>query len=86
MLTPPQQLLALSKCLGTHLGLTHWAISTRFTSKGDFFDRLEKNPDADMRTRTYSRLLQSFSNDWPADLEWPADIPRPEPQPKEAAQ
>ncbi len=29
--------------------------------------------------RVYSRVVQWFSNNWPADLPWPIDIPRPTP-------
>ena len=34
--------------------------------------------------RTLDRILQHFSDHWPADLDWPADIPRP-PKRREAA-
>ena len=41
--------------------------------------------------RRVARVLQWFSDHWPADLEWPSDIPRPLPSaptrdhPQEAA-
>ena len=41
--------------------------------------------------RRVARVLQWFSDHWPADLEWPSDIPRPMPStptrdhPQEAA-
>ena len=76
MKTPPQQLVALAETLAQHQGVTHWAISTRMTSKGDFFVKLRRG--ADVRTATYARLLDRFSAEWPADLDWPADVPRPE--------
>ena len=85
MKTASEQLVSLAETMASHQGVTHWAISMRYTSKGDYFARKKRigaKVDADM----FARLLQSFSNDWPSDLEWPADIPRPEPQAKEAAQ
>ena len=37
--------------------------------------------------RLYGRVLQWFSDHWPAHLEWPSDVPRPAPasEAKEAA-
>ena len=37
--------------------------------------------------RLYHRVLQWFSDNWPAHLEWPSDVPRPSPasETKEAA-
>lgn len=65
-----------------HLGLTLSTVSTYAANDGKFFDRL-KGP-ASCTLRRASRVLQWFSDHWPADLEWPADIPRP-PKSKEAA-
>ena len=42
--------------------------------------RLLKHPSVCPRPATYDRVIQVFSNDWPADLPWPPDIPRPAPQ------
>lgn len=69
-------IMKLSDALGAHLGITHWAVSMRVSSKGDFIDRLRKG--SDLRTKTATRVFQKFSDSWPADLEWPADVPRPE--------
>lgn len=69
-------ILDLSERLQKHEGVTHWAISMRLLGKGDFFNNLRK-PERDLRMGTYERLLASFSNCWPDDLEWPAGVPRP---------
>lgn len=76
MKAPPEQLVLLAETLADHQGVTHWAISSRFTSKGDTFHRLAK-PGADLRTTTYFRLLGQFAASWPDDLEWPSGVPRP---------
>jgi hypothetical protein len=68
-------ILTLSDRLGAHLGITHWAVSMRVTSKGDFIDRLRKG--SDLRTKTASRVIAKFNQIWPADLEWPESVPRP---------
>lgn len=68
-------ILTLSDRLGAHLGITHWAVSMRVSSKGDFLDRLRNG--SDLRTKTAARVLLKFHQNWPADLEWPSDIPRP---------
>lgn len=35
--------------------------------------------------RIYDRVMQWFSDHWPADAAWPADVPRPAPAVTEAA-
>lgn len=77
-------LVKLAEALAAHQGVTHFAISMRAMSKGDFFKRLMR-PGADCRTQTAVRLTDWFSDNWPADLEWPRDIPRPPKSKKEAA-
>ena len=48
-----------------------------------FFKRLRSGMGCTIKT--YNRVLQWFSNQWPGGLPWPEDIPRPEPTEKEAA-
>jgi len=76
VLTEKNALIKLAEQMSAHEGVTHFAISMRALGKGDFFKNLMK-PNGDCRTRTASRLLQWFSDHWPADLEWPEGIPRP---------
>ena len=40
--------------------------------------RLFKHPSTCPRPETYHRVMNVFSDHWPADLPWPADIPRPQ--------
>lgn len=77
-----KHIVSLSETMEAHTGLTHWSISSRVTSKGDFISRLKRGGDCS--TGTYEAVLERFDKIWPADLEWPAGIPRPE-QKEEAA-
>jgi len=70
-----QTLIKLADAWARHDGVTHWAISMRLTSKGDFFKRLLDGKDC--HTATAQRVIERFSDRWPADLPWPADMPRP---------
>ena len=78
-------LIQLADLYGRHLGITHWAVSYRIFRKGDFFSRIQSGKDCTLKT--CARVLQWFSDNWPADLPWPSDIPRTTPNstPKEAA-
>lgn len=77
-------LILLAETMAAHQGVTHFAISMRAMGKGDFFKNM-KEKGWDCRTRTASRVMAWFSDNWPSDLEWPRDIPRPRKQKKEAA-
>lgn len=78
-----EHLIALSAAISQHEGVTHWAVSSRLTGKGDFIERLLKG--GDVRTATYEDAMRRFATSWPADLEWPRDIPRPKLTGREAA-
>lgn len=69
------KILTLQRHLCEHLGRSHWAISMRIFSKGDFFKRLDAGRDC--QTGTADRAMQWFSDNWPEDLAWPKDIARP---------
>ena len=64
-------------------GLSPRTVSTYAAGSGDFCDRLERG--SDLTTRRGRRVVQWFSDHWPADLEWPAEIERPVPSPKDEA-
>ena len=84
-MTQREALITLVKTLTAHQGVTHYAISTRASGKGDFFKKMIER-GYDCRTRTAERLMQWFSDQWPdSELDWPADIPRPSPTKKDAA-
>ena len=46
-----------------------------------FFPQLTEGRTCTLRI--YCRVIQWFSDNWPADLAWPSDIPRPAPTRKE---
>ncbi|WP_126975544.1 hypothetical protein [Frigidibacter oleivorans] len=75
--------ILLADTLAQHDGVTHFAISMRAFGKGDFFKGLKEGGDC--RTATAARLMQWFSDHWPADLDWPRDIPRPQKTKEKAA-
>jgi hypothetical protein len=77
-------LIILVDALCAHQGVTHYAISMRAMRKGDFFQKI-KERGADCQTKTASRLIGWFSDNWPDDLEWPSNIPRPPKSKREAA-
>ena len=54
----------------------------RVFGKGDFFRKMAAGGDC--RTRTAVRVVEWFSDNWPADLEWPRDIARPTPSKRAA--
>ena len=64
--------------------VTMGTLGTYAAADGKFFPRLSKGR---VTIRRAERVLQWFSDNWPADLPWPDDIPRPTPNstPKEAA-
>lgn len=69
-------LITLAEEMAAHLGVSHYAISMRALGKGDFFKNM-KEKGWDCRTRTASRLMSWFSDNWPEDLDWPSGIQRP---------
>ena len=53
------------------------------TGDGALYARLSRGRA--ITTHRAARVIQWFSDHWPADLPWPSDIPRPPPNSKEAA-
>lgn len=86
-------LLSLAEAFVRHHGyreLTHQNLLNtlnKWTNPSDLYlekwkfvntiTRLFKHPSTCPRPATYHRVMNAFSDDWPADLPWPADIPRP---------
>ena len=80
-----KDIVSLASTYAESQGLTLSTVATYSSGSGRTFGRL-----LDGQSITLSRLqkiLQWFSDRWPADLPWPSDIPRPTPNstPKEAA-
>ena len=89
-------LLRLAEAFVRHHGfaeLTHQntlEILGKYINPGDYYaekwkfvgtiTRLLKHPSVCPRPATYHRVMNVFSDHWPADLPWPSDIPRPPPQ------
>ena len=59
-------------------GVSLWRVGHLAANRGSFFVDL-KEGRRHCQTDTYSRVLQWFSDHWPAELPWPAEAPRPEP-------
>ena len=76
-------LITLADALAKHQGVTHFAISMRALGKGDFFKKLKDGGDC--RTRTATKVMEWFDQNWAPDLEWPQFIPRPQKSQKDAA-
>ncbi len=76
-----EQILILAQSYAAGRGITMSTLgSPAYT--GVIFARLEGGSSITLRTAR--RLVQWFSDHWPADLDWPRDIVRPAAQ-KEAA-
>lgn len=58
-------------------------ISLKCSGDSKLYKRL--NAGGDLRCSTFRRIVQWFSDRWPADLLWPADLPRPAPSPDSPA-
>ena len=78
-----QNILALANKYSAHTGLALATISTYATGSGDFFKRLQAGHDVTLRRAI--RIIQWFSDHYPADLTWPIEIQRPDPNPDSPA-
>lgn len=65
----------------TDLSLSY--ISLKCSGDSKLHKRLKAG--GDLRCSTFRRIVQWFSDNWPADLLWPADLPRPAPSPDSPA-
>lgn len=68
-------LVKLAEAYAGHSGLKLSTVSTYAAMDGKFFGRLKEGAGCTLRKA--ARLVQWFSDNWPADLEWPRDIARP---------
>ena len=64
-------------------GLSTSYISVKCSGDSKLYKRLQTG--GDIRCATFRRIVQWFSDNWPADIFWPADIPRPAPSPDSPA-
>ncbi len=70
-------LTRLAETMSAESGLSHWQIGLKATGSAKFFRDLKAGRRKGCTVATYGRVLQWFSDQWPADLAWPTDIPRP---------
>ena len=68
--------LRVATAYAAHKGLALSTVGRLAAGKGTFFELLSEGR---VTIRRAERVLQWFSDNWPADLAWPADIPRPAP-------
>ena len=61
-------------------GVSLWRVGHLAANRGSFFVDL-RDGRRHCQTNTYSRVLQWFSDHWPASLAWPGEVPRPAPLP-----
>ena len=73
-----KSIMRLCELYAGRTGLSLSTISTYAATAGDFYGRLKRGHD--LTTRRAARVVQWFSDHWPADLEWPHELPRPTPQ------
>ena len=59
-------------------GVSLWRVGHLAASRGSFFVDL-RDGRRHCQTNTYTRVLQWFSDNWPAELAWPTDVQRPQP-------
>ena len=81
MISAYLHLLAETYSSGTGKSLA--TISNLSCGHARLFSRLSEGRSCTLRT--YNRVLQYFSDNWPLDLPWPVDIPRPDPSPESPA-
>lgn len=74
-----ESLVALAVEYGRCRKVRLWRVGHLAAGRGSFFVDLQSGR-RQCQTGTYERIVQWFSDHWPADLEWPSDIPRPAPR------
>ena len=77
------ELIKLAEAFCTHRGVTLSTVSTWAVNDGKRLTHLKMGGGCTVKT--FQRLVQFFSDNWPADLEWPRAISRPTKPKKEAA-
>ena len=77
-------LVRLARIVADARGVSLWRIGHLAAGRGSFFVDIAAGQRS-CTVSTYDRVLQWFSDHWPADLEWPSDIPRPDPSPDSPA-
>ena len=69
------QLIDLASTYERLAGVTPSSSGKRALNDNTFFSRIAKGDG--FNVKTFDRLVQWFSDQWPENAEWPADLPRP---------
>ncbi|MDE0025442.1 MAG: hypothetical protein OXP69_13620 [Spirochaetaceae bacterium] len=78
MIAPDRILVTLADGYARWRGVSLWRVGHLAAGRGSFFVDL-RDGRRHCQTNTYSRVLQWFSDHWPADLAWPGEVTRPAP-------
>ena len=73
-----QALTLLASTYSAAKGVKISTVGYQLANHGAFFDRLTEG--GGVTNTRYSKIVQNFSDHWPADLPWPENIARPAPQ------
>lgn len=76
-------LLTLVELYAAATGKAETTVAKHAGGQAYVFQRLRDN--CSITARRYNRIVQWFSDHWPADLLWPAALPRPAPSPDSPA-
>lgn len=78
------QLLTLAADFQTATGITPLTVGKRALNDNTFFGRLAER-ERSFNVRTFDRVVEWMSANWPDGTPWPAEIERPVPAKSEAA-
>ena len=73
------QILRLARAYAAAKGHTLGTVSLRIGGSGTLFGRLERD-ETDLTLKRRDRILQAFSDNWPAGCAWPGGVERPAPR------
>lgn len=79
MSTMVDQLLRLAAEYGRAAELDDVTVSWRIFADSKKLKAL-KDGSADLQTRRFEKVMQTFSDKWPDGAVWPSDVPRPSPR------
>ena len=73
-----EDLISIAKRFGEATGVTPAAIGKRALNDTKFFVRIN-DCGTTFTVRTFDKLIQWLSDNWPDDAIWPVEVPRPRP-------
>lgn len=78
-----QHLIDVASKFEAATGISVASIGKRSMNDNTLFARLAAGQG--FTVKTYDRVIQWFSDNWPADLDWPSEVQRPAPSLAEAS-